>query len=72
MIQCGIYVHNINSSYYVAIFSRNKFNIYKTCLPWSNTYTAVQLSWDRGRHGLQLHMFFVVYMNEGSLVSDAR
>ena len=28
MIQCGIYVYNIYSSYYVAIFSRDEFIIY--------------------------------------------
>jgi len=73
MIQCGIYAYNIKSSYYVIIFSRHEFNVYMhvTSHHRINTHKAVQLSSDRGRHGLQLHMPFVFFMNEGGLVWDA-
>ena len=55
------------------IFSRDEFNFYThvTWLHRINTDKAVQLSSDRGRHGLQLQMPFVVFMNEGCLVWDA-
>ena len=35
-------------------------------------HRAVQLSSDRGLHGLQLHMIFVVFMDEGCLVCYAK
>jgi len=57
----------------VIIFSRDDYNVY-THITWLhriNTHKAVQLSSDRGRHGLQLHMTFIVFMSEGGLVCDA-
>ena len=55
------------------MFSKVEFKFYirVTWLHRINTHTAVQLSSDRGRHGLQLHMPFVFFMNEGGLVWDA-
>ena len=73
MIQCGIYAYNIKSSYYVIMFSKVEFNFY-THITWLhriNMHKAVQLSSDRGRHGLWLHMPFVFFMNECGLVCSA-
>jgi len=42
-------------------------------LPCSNGLcNAVQLSSDIGHNGLQLHMHFVILVDEGGLVRDAR
>jgi len=73
MIQCGMYVYNIKTSYYIIIFSGDEFNVYThvTSHHRINTHKAVQLLSYRVRHGLQLHMPFVIFMNECGLVCHA-
>jgi hypothetical protein len=47
MIQCGIYIYNIHSSYYVVIFSRDEFNIYTSSVCTSLGFRkSLQLSSD--------------------------
>ena len=65
-IQCRIFVYNIYSSYYVVIFSRDEFTIYSSSIRTSFWFRkSLNCHLIRVRHGLHLHVQFVVFMDEG-------
>lgn len=71
MIRCRIYVYKIYSSHYVVIFSRDEFNIYTSSIRTSLGFCKVKHTCHyhcyliRVRHGLHLHIPFVVFTDEG-------